>query len=204
MPYRCNTGVVRSACRSLPTSTHLRSPVVILLRRRTRIRIHAQHKQGWCGVQSPRSATGVVVQGLADANRRTTPPQHAFAVTDERATPKPCWHQPRLSVSCVCCFLFCFALFVMLHSVRTYIALIWKIRQNCSGVRAKITGGRGALCNEESESAITVAVGLVVLAQYAVHDIPFRRTTVPERQNFPQAVNARTNVRIQASHAIRR
>lgn len=31
--------------------------------------------------------------------------------------------------------LFCFALFVMLHSVRTYIALVWKIRRNHSGLR---------------------------------------------------------------------
>lgn len=79
MPYGCNTGVVRSACRSLATSAHLQS-AIILLRTHTTIWIHAQHKQGWCGVQSLRSATGVVVQGLADASRRTTPPQHTFAV----------------------------------------------------------------------------------------------------------------------------
>lgn len=62
--------------------------------------------------------------------------------------------------------------------------------------------GRGAFCNQESESAFDVAVWLVVIAQYAVQDIPFRRTTVPERQRIATSEHARTRMHTSSAHIL--
>lgn len=93
----------------------------------------------------------------------------------------------------------------MLHSVHTYIALISKIQLNRSGVkggrgrgeRGKSTSSRGAFRNQESVcvSASVVTVWLAVLAQYAVHNIPFHhQTMVPERQKIATSEHAHTVV----------